>query len=686
MDLNQLEETTPVNLPQHAQEAVEIQSPSINNIEERLAYFQALTHTPLKLSSVPHIMLPDNIWKLLAQASDISNQPIDCSIEKQASLLAKHATMSRFLACLVNEGLVLGNIMVGISPTASLGNGRESLKLLALRERDIASDAQYDAITADVQTAKYLVLLKRFPMVRDSDKSRSALIDPCDFSSVVVDISKLEQVTDVGVIMKQIGEWNNYEPNVIDNICAEMANSIEHQTYRYRHPPSIKLTADSPLIDWEQSIIEGHPTHPMHRMRQAAYPTEPILPSTDLSNVYLRYVIANKDELIITGDFANLAKPFYADHLGQLAQNGIAFNPKSELIVPVHEYQIPNVQLKFPHARILPKWFSTLCKAQSSNRTLNYIGYDKYCIKLPLGVKLTSALRTITPWTTSLGPKMDKVLDAVIADKNALIAMREPASVSSSNPNFDIARHLSCIIRDDAQYQANLRNERAVVCVALTESLPSTTSPTGRTLPFIHNIWGNRLTTLQGKLDFLEEYATAYLKVFLPPVIHHGFTFEAHQQNTLIRFNKDTLQITGFMIRDYGGVRYYPPALRESTRQLPDGPIEIDTFPDHCIKAKSIDVVYRSAFHTMIQSHLNTIIKSLGLFRIDENGKEVMGSGCGWKIVRNILSQIIPQDHDLYKSWLQSTEIQSKALLTMQISGVFREHSYAKIPNLIVQD
>ncbi len=645
----------------------------------------SLIHGPAEIpSSVPHAILPDRVWQLLAKASDISSQPIDCSIKEKATLLAKHATMSRFLTCLLNEGLVLGNIMVGLPPTTSLGDGHQPLKLLALRERNISSHAEYEAITTNVNTAKYLVLLKRFPIVRDADKSRSALIDPLDFTSVVVDISALELVTDVGAMMKQVSAWNNYDQNVIHGICLEMANSIEHQAYRYAHPSPIKLNADSPLIDWEQSIVEGHPIHPMHRMRYTVSPTQPISPATDLYNINLRYTIVPKAELIISGDFSDLTKPLYASHLDRLVQDGIEFNQESDLIVPVHEYQIPNVQLRFPNIRILPEWFATPCKVQSSIRTLNYIGYDKYCIKLPLGVKLTSAFRTITPWTTFLGPRINPLLDAVIADKDVLIAMREPASISSSHPDFDIAKHLSCIVRDDAQYQANLRNEHVALSVTLTESLPSATRSNGRELPFMHRIWGNRLTTSQGKLDFFKEYATVYLKAFLPPVIHHGFTFEAHQQNALVRFDKNTLRITGFIIRDYGGIRYYPPALQESTRHLPNGPIEINTFPGHCIKAKSIDVVYRTAFHSMIQSHLHTVIKSLGLFRADEGESREWSDGCGWKITRDILHQMIPKNHDLHKLWLQSTEVKSKALLTMQTVGNFREHAYADIPNVIL--
>jgi siderophore synthetase component len=50
-------------------------------------------------------------------------------------------------------------------------------------------------------------------------------------------------------------------PTHVD-ISQELANSVRWQTYSYDHPPNAP-TLSSPSIDWEQSIVEGHPTHPV---------------------------------------------------------------------------------------------------------------------------------------------------------------------------------------------------------------------------------------------------------------------------------------------------------------------------------------------------------------------------------------------------------------------------------------
>jgi hypothetical protein len=46
------------------------------------------------------------------------------------------------------------------------------------------------------------------------------------------------------------------------DISDELASSVRWQTYSYDHPPNAP-TLLSPSIDWEQSIVEGHPTHPV---------------------------------------------------------------------------------------------------------------------------------------------------------------------------------------------------------------------------------------------------------------------------------------------------------------------------------------------------------------------------------------------------------------------------------------
>ena len=52
------------------------------------------------------------------------------------------------------------------------------------------------------------------------------------------------------------------DPATRKDISDELDSSVKWQAYSYDHPPN-GPTLLSPSIDWEQSIVEGHPTHPV---------------------------------------------------------------------------------------------------------------------------------------------------------------------------------------------------------------------------------------------------------------------------------------------------------------------------------------------------------------------------------------------------------------------------------------
>ena len=74
------------------------------------------------------------------------------------------------------------------------------------------------------------------------------------------------------IIIKELNDplvlWDTFatiidlDPATRSDISDELANSVRWQTYSYDNPPNAP-TLLSPSIDWEQSIVEGHPTHPV---------------------------------------------------------------------------------------------------------------------------------------------------------------------------------------------------------------------------------------------------------------------------------------------------------------------------------------------------------------------------------------------------------------------------------------
>ena len=72
----------------------------------------------------------------------------------------------------------------------------------------------------------------------------------------------LKQINDPLVLWENFALSIDLDPAVRSDISDELASSIRWQTYSYDHPPDAP-TLLSPSIDWEQSIVEGHPTHPV---------------------------------------------------------------------------------------------------------------------------------------------------------------------------------------------------------------------------------------------------------------------------------------------------------------------------------------------------------------------------------------------------------------------------------------
>jgi len=156
-------------------------------------------------------------------------------------------------------------------------------------------------------------------------------------------------------------------------------------------------------------------------------------------------------------------------------------------------------------------------------------------------------------------------------------------------------------------------------------------------------------------------YINLAFDAFIPPLLIDGIAFEAHGQNTVARFDKDTGELKGFVFRDFGGLRVHKETL-EASISFP-----MDTLPDHCIIVTDVNDAYKRLYHTLIHSHLHRLIRVLGFHH----------DGRGWKIVREALEARIPKDSKLWSAWLDPKKetVMGKCLLRMKLTGVYRDVS-----------
>ncbi|KAF9960601.1 hypothetical protein BGZ72_006501 [Mortierella alpina] len=578
------------------------------------------------------------------QTLSTTTRPVQKSfgpIQLSASIRGMFASSSRLVVCLVNEGLMQATYM----PDANLTplGGRGSVAHLTLQDLSIVvslahtpqTDEQGNILFLDSLDLQYPILAGTKPTTGTQPVQLSECNNPSALMRLVA------------------ARMDNIDGAVLNQICSELDSSVEHMSHLFLNPRP-EPTLNSTAIEWEQSIIEGHGTHPMHKSRCAVGHTRTVSPAdTNLDNPTLMLVSMPADAVVVSGEFLAL--------MAKLVPAGLV--PLGRVPVFVHPLQVVNIISMFPEATIHP--FVVPALAQTSLRTVVIPKLIDYAFKLPVGIRVTSALRTVSPWSTYVGPRVAPILERIIPKSNVLKYAEEKGSVSSNNSNFAIAKHLACIIREDFGASFREKNEAVIVCAALTER------PYGNTARVVDVC---NLHTEASRVEFLNIYVDLAFKAFLVPLIEHGFSFEAHQQNVMVRLpipkpgDNSPVFPCGFVVRDFGGITVHQDTLFKSIG------MRVPVLPGHSIEVPDLKDAYAHTYHTLIQMNLHRLIRALDLHY----------SGQGWSIVRTKLeSYFKPGDlgHDL---WLTSETCRWKSFIRMKLEELYADFIYRDVPNIVL--
>lgn len=112
--------------------------------------------------------------------------------------------------------------------------------------------------------------------------------------------------------------------------------------------------------------------------------------------------------------------------------------------------------------------------------------------------------------------------------------------------------------------------------------------------------------------------------MILPPLAGYGIGIEAHAQNIVLRVCRQSSELKGFAIRDWGGVRLHKPTLDSLGIKLPA------VNPESPVITSDIEHIWSKFHQVFLQNHIGTILIALGL--------ETRG---GWEIVREELSRVL---------------------------------------------
>ncbi|OGM47726.1 hypothetical protein ABOM_004343 [Aspergillus bombycis] len=548
-------------------------------------------------------------------------------------------TTRRVLAEVVNEGLVNAKVEV------TAPGGSQTLCLLNPQ----------DGIWAKVGIKPGTVI--------EMKKNRViSVIRPASLQPPVVLGDTRHQELDPGAIFRFLSASfkDVADETVLETIAQELRNSAKNQEkWLEISQDQQSLSLENKSVEWERALIYGHPSHPYHRLCQAQAPLKPVSPE-DIPGMLkptLAFVSVPRDNLRITGQFERELQPL-------LQQLDIPETTRDRVTVPCLAQQLPSVHQRFPGAVIL-KLVTNCADAQASMRTLTIspeLEFD-YHLKLSLACQITSAIRTITPWTTCGGPVQTALLERFLPDD--LWVFREVAAVSGSQEDFNEARHLSCILRDSLESRAEANGEVLIIAAALAQH------PYGDSRTHVEILYN--LETIAQKQEWFRKYVTVLFSLVLPPLVQYGIGLEGHGQNLVARVCRQTGQIKGFAVRDFGGVRMHVPTLKNHGVKFDSLP------PGGATLTDNLDNVWSKVHHSLLQNHVGLLLEALGL---ENHG--------GWAITLETLSTILGAGQDspgakLHEFFTKDT-MPFKCFLRMRMESKYRDYIEREVPNTLLMD
>ncbi|GAB7045239.1 IucA/IucC family protein [Catenuloplanes indicus] len=304
-----------------------------------------------------------------------------------------------------------------------------------------------------------------------------------------------------------------------DRFHAELANSVANLALARANAfptPTLKQLAADPegLATAEQSVVDGHPIHPLCRTRTGMSTEE---------------VLAYAPEHRTIVELAEVRVPedrWYGE---------------GPPILTVHPWQRDHVLDRHPGLR--PTGRTRPARPLMSLRTLAPVGRRSQHVKTAVDVQMTSAVRTVSPAAVRNGPVVSVLLHTLATDLPGLTILRETfagAVLVDGEPS----RSLAYLARE-APRQAP--GEVVLPLAALAQpALQRDAVDAG---------FGG---------DPVAFFATL-TRTVLPPLLvmlHRGVALEAHGQNTLVALTDGVPN--RMLYRDLGGIRISPARLRRN--------------------------------------------------------------------------------------------------------------------------
>ena len=464
--------------------------------------------------------------------------------------------------------------------------------------------------------------LSRYPNIGNisvlNGKNETKVSHPDEFINILMDSNAIS--FDKEGLLQLRKETNNSIKNHALTIAfreewnKKILKLMKSENEKYFYSWAIKNNEDSSLF-LEQWGSVGHPYHPGSKTKLGFSTQEVLKFSPEFKGGATVHLLAVKKDIVNVCTFNNDVNiyEFFFDNLKEYYVQWSSYLQSKNYIledyipIPIHHWQYENIVTeKFKNEIENGEIFLTDCsfktKATMSFRTVVPSHKDKAIhIKLPVAIQATSAVRTVSPASVNIGPSMSSILMDI--EKNDSIINKyfstvpEYMGIHFKNEGDDRQRHLSVLFRENPSAMAK-DGEYPIVVASLLQKVSNSDDSI-----LIELIKLSGLYSAEGVLEYFNRYTNIVINAFLRLYLKYGISLEAHQQNTLMVFDKDGNPIKAFS-RDFGGVRVHRPTLLKAG-------FNIEPIKGAVTIRDDKDEVRNKLLYTTYQSHIGEVILHL---------------------------------------------------------------------------
>lgn len=379
-------------------------------------------------------------------------------------------------------------------------------------------------------------------------------------------------------------------------------------------------SAFSPLALFEQAIVDGHPLHPCARIRGGMTAEELFAYAPEWADEVALGIVAIATSSFTQSSFAAQRMtallrrwhPAAAD-AAEVYLRGARRDPAAYELLPVHPWQLRHTLpdhyagaladarvLVIPRARILARPLLSLrTLAPATDRRAAHF-------KTAVDIRLTTAVRVVSPATAHNGPIMSRLLAEICRREHGFggrfVSLTEFASGSyrpAPGEPADGAASLAATARESPERHAD-DGEVALPAAALAARSPLTGQP------LLAEVLGelaatHRLPLPDAAVCFLASYCDCALPALLALLSRWGIALEPHGQNAIVVL-RSGLPVR-LLYRDFGSIRVSRARL---TRRGLGTPRLIGALP-----TEDEDELRTSLFFPLIHTNLSQIVAAL---------------------------------------------------------------------------